>query len=265
MKKTAVSVALLSTVVFSLWCHADDAKVEVAGVSIGKKLTQAQKDVFMFTSEGTRLQITIALPGRVFIGADREACVFKDFSDDKGTKLFEPLGHDPQTDDWLGAFGPKFSDDGKTCGLQVEAPGLPAKDATKLKFSGDLVLRCGSTPKTAEQKNVALKVGSKIMVGPVPMTVKAVSVTGNQTKIDLQSRASLERVIKIAFFDATGKAIGSQREGYSSDSIFGNYEITESYALSRKVTAATVKISYFDKVEKITVPINLETGLGIGS
>ncbi len=248
---------------FCVPVFAQQAKVEVLGLSIGKKLTPAQKDIFLFTSEGTRLQIGISLPGRTFIGEARDECKFGKFTDDKGTDLFAPLGHAPEADDWLGSFGPKFTEDGKLCGLQIEAPDLPAKDATKLQFSGTLVLRCGTTPKTAEQKSVVLKKGSKISAGPVPFEIVELQVAGNETKLDLKATKTLERIIKIAFFNKAGKEINSHREGYESSAIFGNYSITQSFVLSGKPTSVTMKISYFDKVENVTVPVEISAGLGL--
>ena len=259
MKKTLLLLACL----FCVPVLAQEAKIDVLSVSVGKKLTQAQKDVFLFTSEGTRLQMGISLPGRTFIGEARDQCKFGKFTDDKGTDLFAPLGHTPEADDWLGTFGPKFTDDGKLCGLQIEAPGLPAKGATKLQFSGTLVLRCGLMPKTVEQKSVALKKGSKITVGPVPFEIINAKFEGNETKLDLKANKTLERIIKIAFFDAAGKEIKSRREGYESGSIFGAYSITQYFVLSGKPTAFNVKISYFDKVENVSVPVNVEAGLGL--
>lgn len=242
---------------------AQDAKIEVLGLSVGKKLTQAQKDVFLFVNEATRLQMGISLPGRTFIGEARDECKFGKFTDDKGTDLFAPLGHAPEADDWLGSFGPKFTADGKLCGLQIEAPGLPAKDATKLQFSGTLVLRCGMMPKTAEQKSVALKKGSKITAGPVAFEILKVQTVGDETKLEVKATKSTERITKIAFFNAKGKEIQSAREGYESSSMFGNYVITQYIALNGKVTSANVKISYFDKVENVTVPVEIEVGLGL--
>ena len=254
---------MLLTCLFYVPVVAQEAKIDVLSVSVGKKLTQAQKDVFLFTSEGTRLQMSISLPGRTFIGEARDECKFGKFTDDKGTELFAPLGHVPETDDWLGTFGPKFSSDGKLCGLQIEAPGLPAKDATKLQFAGTLVLRCGLMPKSIEQKNIALKKGAKITVGPVPFEIVNAKVEGNDTKVELKANKTLERIIKIAFFNAQGKEIKSDREGYESGSIFGSYTINQYFVLSGKPTVINVKISYFDKVENVTVPVNVEAGLGL--
>lgn len=262
MKKAWLVLLLLAAVPL----HAQQAKIDVLGVSVGKKLNDAQKAVFMFTNEGTRLQMTISLPGRTFIGEARDECKFGQFTDDKGTDLFAPLGHAPDADDWLGSFGPKFTADGKLCGLQIEAPGLPAKDAKQLQFAGTLVLRCGMMPKTVEQKNVALKKGAKITAGPVPFQILKVTPAGNETKFELKANKPLDRIIKVAFFDAAGKEIKNNIEGYESGSIFGNYEITQYYVLSRKMApnaAVTVKVTYFEKVENVTVPIKVEADLGL--
>jgi hypothetical protein len=265
MKKAWLVLLLLGAVPV-IPIRAQEVKIDVLGVSVGRKLNEAQKSVFMFVNEGTRLQMSIAIPGRTFIGEARDECKFGKFTDDKGTNLFAPLGHAPEADDWLGTFGPKFTDDGKLCGLQIKAPGLPAKDATQLQFAGTLVLRCGMTPKTVEQKNVVLKKGAKITAGPVPFQILKVTPAGNETKFELKANRPLDRIIKVAFFDAGGKEIKSDIEGYESGSIFGNYEITQYYVLSRKIAAnaaVTVKVSYFDKVENVTVPINVEADLGL--
>lgn len=263
MKKAFVFIALSCLPLGQRTIQAQNARVDVLSISVGKPLSQAQKDVFLFTHEGTQLQLGISLPGRTFIGEDREQCKFEQFTDDKGNDLYAPLGHAPEADDWMGSFGPKFSADGKLCGLQVDAPGLPANGSTKLHFKGTLVLSCGVQPKTAEQKNVALKKGFKITAGPVPFEVTKMQVEGSDTKLEIKAYKSLDRIIKIAFFDAKGKEIQSQREGYDSGSVFGNFSITQYFDLKGKVTLASVKISYFDKVENVTVPLNIEAGLGL--
>jgi hypothetical protein len=259
MKKSLFLGALL----FAVPSFAQQAKIEALGVSTGKKLTQAQKDVFLFTNEGTRLQLGISIPGRVFIGEDREQCKFGKFTDDKGTDLFAPLGHAPEADDWLGSFGPKFTSDGKLCGLQVEAPGLPAKDATKLQLSAKMVLRCGTSPKTIEQKSVSLKQGAKITVGPVPLQITKAAADGIDTKIDIKANKPVDRIFRISFFDAKGKEIPSHLDGYESGGFLGNYSVTQYFVLSGKRTAANVKVSYYEKVENVTVPVEIEAGLGL--
>ncbi len=262
--KTFVIAALLAVVASPRVIYAADAKISVAGIRIGEKVPEGVKDILYVHGEGTRLMMYLEKPGQVFIGVERDACKFELFTDDKGTDLFGPLGHAPDADDWLGAFGPKISENGKYCCLEVQAPGLPAKDATKIRFSGTLMLNCGSAPKTVEQKNVPLKKGSKITVGPVQFDISSVKPDGNGLIVDLHARKSLERIIKFAFFDAAGKPIGGTRDSMESSYMLGIYNITETYKLSRKVPSMTVKISYFDKVENIAVPVQAETGLGIG-
>lgn len=207
MKRLAV-LALATVVTLPHLCHAADAKIGVAGIRIGQKVPEGVKDILYAHGEGTRLMIYLEKPGQVFIGGDRDASQFKEFTDDKGTDLFGPLGHAPDADDWLGAFGPKFSENGKYCCLEVQAPGLPAKDATKIRFSGTLMLNCGSAPRTVEQKNVPLRKGSKITVGPVAFDITSVKPDGNGLSVDLHAkrasnalsslRFSMRRVSKLA-------------------------------------------------------------------
>lgn len=257
-------LAVCASGVCSLSAKADAAKVEVVGVSIGKKLSSdAANELFMFKADGTKLYTLITLPGKTIIGADREASKFGKFTDDKGTNLFAPLGHVPEADDWIGTFGPKLTEDGKACGLTVEAPARPVPGATKLLFNANMVFRCGTSIKTVEQKNVALKKGSKITIGPVPMEIVQTQVAANETSLGLKSRASLERILSVRFFNAAGKEIESRIEGYESSSIFGNYEITRTYKLPGKVPVANVKIAFYDKVETVSVPLAIEAGLGL--
>lgn len=49
-----------------------------------------------------------------------------------------------------------------------------------------------------------------------------------------------------------------------SSNILGIYNVTETYKLSRRVPVFTIKISFFEKVENVAVPVQVETGLGIG-
>ena len=97
--------------------------------------------------------------------------------------------------------------------------------------------------------------------------VKPNKVTGNdlvgaQKSVTLTSTTPLDAIKSIVFLDNAGNEIKAHTSGHGSMS-FGNmtsYEVT--YSLEQKVDTATMRVRYYEKVEKVNVAVDLKIGVG---
>ena len=212
---------------------------------------------------GTVLNIEISFPDKRIIGLDESATKIKEFSDDKGANLLKA------DDGQRMSFGDRplfeeIAEDGKSVVIKARAPRVPTKGAQKILLNGLIVLRCGSTLKSFEQKNVALKQGTEINVGPEKITVGQVSDQDfGETKFMVSlAMPHSDLISKVEFLegDAPLKVVPQGRTVMR----FGNTVKSElSYGLPKKLGQANLKITYFDKVETVPVPLSVSVGVGL--
>jgi len=239
--------------------------VQVVGLSIfrpdptGKSLSYV-----LGRRSGTTLHVRVARQDKTIISLDRNASKLSSFTDDKGTVLSETKKR-RWGSDWLGSW-PRISDDGHSCMLKISSPKTPAAGASKLIVKADIVLACGSDIKTAEQKDFALTKGSKLTVGPVPMKVQSVkdsSFGKAKMRVELISSKSFDAVKALTFIGADGKEIKYDSLGEGTSGIAGKMTYSKAIGLHKKVDVVTVKVTYYQKIEKLTVPLNLTVGVGL--
>jgi hypothetical protein len=238
--------------------QAPTAVVEVAGISITK--LGAGEDDWGNPSGGTALRLWIGVPGKGIVGG---RATFKGvrFTDDKRTDLIAGAPRTPGAEKKLSDSLVQTPGEGKFGFFTVSAPSLPAKGATRVLFDATMTLRCGSGLKTVQQ-SVALKKGSKITVGLTALTISEVKPEGEGVMVKLSSKPTAdaeEKTLSHKFFDAEGQEIESSLSGGG----FGGGSKSEFYTLARKVPTATVKVSYYTKLENVTVPMHVEAGLGL--
>ena len=83
--------------------------------------------------------------------------------------------------------------------------------------------------------------------------------------INTQVRARIlsDAAIKdIVFTDASGKKIEHSKGGRMSNSFGNKSNHDQGWQLTEKVDVVNVKVIYYDKSEKVTVPVTIETGVG---
>jgi hypothetical protein len=155
--------------------------------------------------------------------------------------------------------------EGKGCSVELISDQLPSPGTQRIMAKGNFSILCGADEKSAEQKNLSLAKDQKLSAGPIPMTISRVDDKAwGEFKMSVtfaydQNDAAIKKMI---FTDASGKEIKSDAGGHSSFS-FGpvtKYDVT--YRLAQKVDPVNVKVIYFDKVDKVTVPIDVDTGVG---
>ena len=246
---------------------AAEAKPEVVALWIGKKdpLSKWARSYVMGRRPGTSVFVRIAKPDKQIVSVDEKACKLAAFTDDKGTDLAKaPKSRSPFGASWLG-LGTDIGDDGKTCLIEIRSQGTPAAGARQLKIRASIVLRCGGEVKTAEARDVALAKGAKIAAGPVPMEISKVSKGRGDAKleIEIKSSKSFETIKGLTFATGAGKVIKHRKTGSGRSGWGGKYTYTRTYLLYEEVRAVLVKVEYYDKIEKLSVPIDLTTGVGL--
>ena len=239
-------------------------KIEVVGLQITKPdLKDEMGSMVPGRLAGTSLHVKVSRQDKYFLNVDEKASRLVAFADDKKTDLSKSTGR-RFSHGWLGGWG-RISDDGHHCVLEIRSDSTPAPGAKELRLKADVVMLCGRDEKTAEQKGFALKEGSKLTVGPVPWQVKSVEEGGwGETKMTLRLTAKVgdDAIKELKFLGPDGKEVkhdvtGSAHWGFAEDV---TYEKT--LGLAEKLDQVTVRVTYFDKVEKLTVPLEIGTGVG---
>ena len=241
------------------------AKVEVAGLSVARPMPGDKfgRSMARGIDSGTTVALRIVQPAKTMVRVDEDASKLEAFADDQGTDLSKTASR----------FGPRwlswgsFSEDGHTYRFSiVNSKKVPAAGTKHVHVKARIAVECGSDVKTAEAKDVALKKGTALTVGPLKMTVGDVKDGGFQSKmtVELSSKQPFTAVRKVTFLGPDGKVIKHRGAGSGSWSVFGKAKTyTVSYGLAEKVDTVTVRFEYYGKVEKITVPIDVKVGLGL--
>ena len=129
-----------------------------------------------------------------------------------------------------------------------------------MSVKGALVLQVGTAEKTVEKKNVTIKGDAKIKVGPVEVS-KSRNLFGDGNAVGvMHTEPNLKSVV---FLDKEGKVLANQSTsgGTLSDGVNTTY--MKDYNLKGKAEGMTVRVTYYSKIENVTVPFNLVLGLGL--
>ncbi len=245
----------------------DTAPVELVGLAISKPVDSSSglMSTGMMVSAGTALTFIIPSGERHFVGFDSKASQITKCLDDQGNDL--NASQDGGSS--FGSFGPfnaSVSEDGKMCQIAASVPGVPAHGAMKINFEATVAILCGADEKTEEQKDVALEAGSEITVGPVPLKVESAQPEDfGDTKfaITLNSSQPRDAIKSLEFVGADGEVIEHQSMGGGSFGFGDEMTYQTSFGLKKAVDKVTVRITYYSKVETYTVPVKIETGVGL--
>ena len=237
-------------------------QVEVVGLEVMKPdpADKFGNALVMGRPAGTTITLKIAAPDRHCISLDEDATDVTACSDDKGTNLTEDRAKGREGFDW--SFD--LSDDAPAALFGIRCPAVPAPGAREVSLEGTVGIKCGSAEKTVEQKDFALKVGSELTVGPAPMKIEKIEGAWGESKmqVTLSGTTNPETIKELVFLSADGKAMKAHITEWSYSGSPGQMTYTRTYALSEKVDVVTVRITYFTKVETLTVPVNLKIGIG---
>jgi hypothetical protein len=245
--------------------------VEAQGIRIVKPPMEGNDRLRAFNwFPGTSISLLIIAPQGGLLEIDRKASEVTAFKDDKGKDLSKPEDEKTQRFNKKVEFSmsPTISKDGKVCVTEVKTPGVPSKGATSMTLTGKLTLVTASKKQDFTAASVALAAGTEIKAGDIPFTVKEVGKPkwgSNEYpwSVTLQAKQDLTTVADIAFYDAAGKKVESSRSSSSTMSFGSNVTITRTYRLKAKLDTAKVVVSYWMDMRKVTIPVNLQVGLGM--
>ena len=263
MKLNLFTLAICCVVLFAIISPAwAQTKAEITGLSVAQpdpdnKYNQSKAGSIPV---GTYIYVEIADKTKNFIKLDAKASKLNAFLDDKGADLTKTKKKSWGSSPWLGSF-PKITDDKHAVRFDIKSTECPTKGATKLTLNATMELLAGSDLKTEKQADVELKLDGKITIGPAPFEIKRIEKGWGSWKlaVTLFTNKPVDGIKSIKFLGPDGKEIESKQTSRSTM----NDDINLTYSLKKKVEKATIEIEYYQKVEKVTVPVKCELGVGL--
>lgn len=229
-------------------------QISVVGVRVvGGGLGANGSELHAFNEHpGTAVALAIQAPaGAGIVEIDDDGSRVDAFSDDKGRNLLEE-----------GRFGPfpKVSED-RTAGLvDVEVRGRPSAGAAALTVQGSVAMTLAGGSKPTRIPNVRLEPARTMKLGAATITVKSVTPSDDSTDITLAlSRAVMNTISAIRFFDAKGDVLESRRtgSGYMNDAA----ELELRLKSLEKVVS--IEFDVWQNMRQIKAPFNVSTGLSV--
>ncbi|MCD6303409.1 MAG: hypothetical protein J7M21_00420 [Planctomycetes bacterium] len=243
------------------------ADVRVVGLEVIRPLPgDKMKQSLTGRRTGTTLLVSVSRSGADFLGVDGKDCELDAFGDDRGTKLID----DAEAMLKLWAEGRNWvSPDGQRCIFEIISTKLPSPLARSVTFRGRIVMECGQGPAVAEQKNFRLVQGGKLKAGPAEMEVNGVQHGERETILSLATRADTRRIARLRFFQPGGGQLDARLTGKADVGFMGNtwhewtYHIHTKGKNPKPVRVVDVRVEYFRKVRRVTVPVDVTAGVGL--
>jgi hypothetical protein len=240
-------------------------KVEIGGLRIVAPSKDERLRAFNWTP-GVAVALLFKTERLGIIGLDRDASTVTKFADDKGGDLLRKNEEEKFGRKAGFGFFPNISADGKMCLGELEAGNVPTKGATQLTVEGTAVLTCASTKKEFENKDVALKPGSKIAAEKLELTVTKAGKSewgDKKFEVTFHGKQKLDTVAEIQFFKADGTQIKSNQNGKSEGGGMGSWSVDVTFALAEAVDVATIKILIWADMQKKKVPFAVTVDVGL--
>lgn len=209
----------------------------------------------------TTLTAQLQLPGRIILAVDPTQCAVDRFTDDRNTNLYDA----PQVRlsfARVTATAPPAH--GKAIRVTFRAPGHPAAGATKLRVKGEVGVVVGKDEKTVERKDVSVRKGVDLGAGTLKALDSGLARDVAPTGVKYTGTRPLKR---LALVDRAGEEVEAVRNPFTEARTAGaaaKGEFSMLYSWPRAAPdPCTVRATYFDRVELVVVPVDLEAGLGL--
>lgn len=263
-----------------------DLSVELIGLRVLKRPSGMDSPMIGGAGQpGTTLTLLVRTKSGPILSLNGQNSTVASFTDEKGTDLKKgrqesrgPFGFTMGAPG--GDFGfPHISDDGSTLVLDVRAPGLPAAGSSRLSAKGRLSISLGANLASARQKNVPVKAGTQITVGPVPYKITRVqagaagafggfSMPGAPGQkvartITLKATRDTSAVSEINFYDGSGQKIETPTLATSTMRGFGTVSEERHIGLMKDVDRMTVEVKWWKDHKTTQLPFDVETGLAL--
>ena len=233
--------------------------LKVVGQGYGEEYTGLMP---LSSQAGTEIALMVTCSAGGLISFDRDASTLAQFVDDRGTNLFS------SADMFLQGFDSmqRISKDGKACLIDISGKNIPAKGATKIQASGNLILIRASKTQSYKQEKVALKKGTTVKAGDVPFTISEVKKPEwgeGEVQLTLQTNQDIPQIKSFKFYDAQGKEMKSTPAGSSRMQAFNKITVDKNFELYQKVDEVTIEITYWLDMQKLKVPFEVEVSVGL--
>jgi hypothetical protein len=268
MKRLLLSLPLLATLV------AEAPAQDLQGPSWKPQAFQVmkpdadEKSVLRDASVGTRVVARLGLLGQKFITIDPVKSKLDSFTDDLKTDLLAApaVGALPFARASLITGGRSGLSGARPNDITFHAPGCPSRGATKVRIKGTVTVIVGKDEKTIEKKDVVLKAGVDLDIGSLkPLADRFANAPGALGRSTMLSYDGTKAISAITLLDADGKEIPCRFTMTYRPATANTKETCRASVLvtDRTVERCTVRIKYFDSVEEVKVPVDLEVGPGL--
>jgi hypothetical protein len=239
----------------------DEVQVETVQLTVRHKPTI--DGVKVFGDPGLEMQVAVLLPGKPILAVDPEKSRIVSFVDDVGTDL--KAGAPTGFFSWVSMSSAFRDEPVPSALLDIKTKTLPAAKAQRLEIDAvvALITASGTQQKSAK---VALKKGTKIDFGPIPMMIGSVeksSFGGSVINVQISSEQRMDAIKEIVFLDAKGKQIDAKSMGTGSFGMGGKKTYTKRFGLPKRLAVVNLRIVSYAKMATIEVPIKLSMGLGL--
>ena len=263
MRRLSALLAVAVALTFAPLTAAQDKqppeiKVQVVELQIRR---QSPKDLNFDPSDMVaycRIQFGFTLPDAHVLELDVKSSKLISAKDDKGTDLTKTEAK--KVPPWLSDFSLRVNRLGNSALVGMHFPAPPAPGATKLSLKASLAVVVGKDGKTEEKKDIALG-ETAVSVGMFKVgRPKDVKPFANITPVETSGPVTAY-IWSVQFLDDKGNELRTflalkGRVGKDKDLRFAiEYNVTD---LPEKFA---VRIHYFPKLQTITVPVDVETGL----
>ena len=242
--RTAIALTLLVTAGAAA-ADPGAASVRAYALNVNNPPKDAPKEIVSPAYTGVYLFIQV--PGKHVLAIDTAATKLA-LTDDKGTDLAAPNA----------LPGPTVPTDRskEQARLYVLGSKAPAVGATRVRVKGELVLLCGTAEKTAPTEKFAVRDKEKVAVGPAEFEV---AVVKDRPTVTLKTAPASVKVV--VFTDADGKPL-SVGGTINLSAPGGKITQTATFLLPAKTETVGIKVTYYEKVEAVKLPVDTDTGVG---
>jgi hypothetical protein len=207
---------------------------------------------------GTQAHFVLVDRKRSFIRLVTDECKIASFADDAGNDLIKSK-YRPA------AFMPSFvvGGEGHSLAFAIESSATPAPGAKSIAIKAQAVLMVGQDAKEVVLKNQSLAKDVTFAVGEMKVLITNSTLNDNGGLVSLQSEQPLDAIEQVAIVTADGKDVPQNTDqGYSST--FGEKKVyTRAIFLNQKADKPTLKVRYFQKLQKETQPVDVTIPVGV--
>jgi hypothetical protein len=225
--------------------------------------------ILLGTDPGIEMRLLLTGLPKQIVHANRVKSRLIRFTDDKGTDLLpSKAAYLPRTmfETRPHPIEYQTTRDGSACMVQLRTDATPAKGATRLFVEGEMLLFCSTGEKTVESEELDILAGATFKANSNTWTFTRRAGTDPMYRdskmfVHYETDAWMGSVKKITFLTTGGDTIDHQRVSWRDD--YPEKRFVATVGLTQEVPKLKVRIQLWNDFESVTVPLKIETGLGL--